>query len=162
MPFRGWPVRRPAGKSLASNYEKDVKRFITLTRRRYGEYDRRCDGNRTCIVRPRSTEADDATDRGSGQDRRRRSVDRSDAESRRGALPGGALPVRPEFRRGHAVRLDAQPLSRLHTRLPLLLRAALPHAIRAWRRRRIRLGHLREDESDRGPAAGTAEAVMDW
>ena len=62
---------------------------------------------------------------------------------------------------GHAVRVDAQPVSRLHARLPLLLRAALPHAVRAGRGRRVRVDHLRQDELRRGAAARAAEAVVE-
>ena len=53
------------------------------------------------------------------------------------------------------------PVPRLHARLPLLLRAPLPHAVRARRRRRVRVGHLRQDELRRGAAARAAEAVLD-
>ena len=43
------------------------------------------------------------------------------------------MPLRAEPGQGHAVRVDAESVSRLHARLPLLLRAALPDAIRASR-----------------------------
>ncbi len=56
-------------------------------------------------------------------------------------------------REGHAVQLDAESLPRLHSRLPLLLRAPLPDAVRARARRRILVGDLREDQPRRRSAA---------
>ena len=54
---------------------------------------------------------------------------------------------------GHAVQLDAESLSRLHPRLPLLLRAALPDTVRARARRPLLVVHPRQDEPRRGAAA---------
>ena len=78
------------------------------------------------------------------QGRRHRRADRGGAPRRRGALPGSHLPLGAEPRQGDAVRLDAEPVSRLHARLPLLLRAPLSRAVRDGRRRRVRVGHPRE------------------
>ena len=66
------------------------------------------------------------------------------AARRRRALSGNHLPVGAEPRQGHAVQLDAEPVSRLHPRLPLLLRAPLPDAVRARPGRRVLVADLRE------------------
>src|SRR6476646_8964773 len=62
---------------------------------------------------------------------------------------------------GDAVQLDAQSVSRLHARVPLLLREALPDAIRAWARRRVLVADLREDELSRRPAPRARPADVD-
>ena len=54
-----------------------------------------------------------------------------------------------------------QSLSRLHARLPLLLRAQISIAPRARRRRSVRVGDLREDQLRRGAAARARQAVVD-
>ena len=59
------------------------------------------------------------------------------AARRRRPLSGSDLPIGAEPGQGHAVQLDAQSLPRLHPRLPLLLRAPLPDAVRARPRRRV-------------------------
>ena len=71
------------------------------------------------------------------------------------------MPLGAQPRQGHAFPLDVESLPRLHTRLPLLLRAALPDAVRARARRRVLVAHLRETQFPRGPAARVGEAVME-
>ena len=85
-------------------------------------------------LRSRQAQADHPPDRRPGQSRRRRGAHRRDPPRRRGAVPGGAVPLGAEPREGDAVRVDAQPVPRLHARLPLLLRPPLPDAVRARRR----------------------------
>ena len=62
---------------------------------------------------------------------------------------------------GHAVRLDAEPVSRLHARLPLLLRAPLSRAVRDERRRRVRVGDPGQAELRRRAARASSTAVVD-
>src|SRR5687768_15327482 len=69
--------------------------------------------------------------------------------------------LRPDPGERDAVRVTAEPVPRLHARLPLLLRPPLPDAVRARLRRRVRVDHLREDEPGGGAAARAAAAVMD-
>src|SRR6478672_7013986 len=47
-------------------------------------------------------------------------------------LSGSDVPVGVEPGEGDSLQLDAQSISRLHARLPLLFRAAVPDAVRAW------------------------------
>ena len=76
-------------------------------------------------------------------------------------LPGDPLPLGAQPRRGHAVQVDAQPVPRVHPRLPLLLRPPLPAPARTGRGRRLRLGHLREDQLRGGAAARAGQAGVD-
>ena len=73
----------------------------------------------------------------------------------RKSVPFGAQP-----RQGHAVQVDAEPLSRVHPRLPLLLCPPLSRAVRDGRRRRLRVGHPGEDELSRGACAGAGAALV--
>ena len=88
-------------------------------------------------------------------------LDRGPAPGRRGAISGSHLPIGSESREGHAVQLDAEPVSRLHARLPLLLRPALPDAVRAGTRRRVLVADLRQAELRGCAAAGARQAVVD-
>ena len=82
------------------------------------------------------SQAHHAPGRRPGQSRRRRGPDRGDSPRRRRALPGSPVPLGAERGQGDAVlQVDVESLPRLHARLPLLLRAPLPRAVRAGRRR---------------------------
>ena len=59
------------------------------------------------------------------------------------------------------MQVDAQSVSRLHARLPLLLRAEVPAASRARRRRSVRVGDFHQDQLRRGAAARARQAVVD-
>ena len=72
-------------------------------------------------ARPAPDDPHDCLDR---QARRRGRAGPSQAARRCCPIPGDHLPIRAESRQGHALQLDAQSLSRLYARLPLLLRAA--------------------------------------
>ena len=67
---------------------------------------------------------------------------------RRLAPIGRAIRKSPAARRSTASRacrsVDAQPVPRLHARLPLLLRPPLSRPVRNERRRRVRVGHSRQ------------------
>ncbi len=63
-----------------------------------------------------------------------RRADRGQSAGRPGAVSGGALQIGAQPRLWDAVFMDAEPVSRLHPRLSLLLRPPLPQAVRDERR----------------------------
>ena len=99
--------------------------------------------------------------RQSRQARGNRRADRGGAARRSGPLSGSQLPVGAESRRGHAVRMDAEPVPRLHPRVPLLLCAPVSRAVRNERRRRVRVGHPGQAQSRRRADARARSSVVE-
>ena len=116
---------------------------------------------RNAPVRARRPQTHDTRHRADRQGRRRRRPDRRGPPRRPSPLSGSVLQIRSEPGQGHAVlQLDAQRLPRLHARLPLLLRAALPRAVRDERRRRVRVRHSREGQHRRRAHARARSPVV--
>ena len=85
---------------------------------------------------------------------RRQPTRSTEAERRADQARYQEVTCRPALNRvqGMPIRLDAEPLPRLHARLPLLLRAPLPRPVRDERRRRVRVG-------DSGEAATSSRSL---
>src|SRR3954470_35844 len=81
-------------------------------------------------VRPRPKTPDDQDDSAAGARARSRVARPGATPGRRRSLPGDHVPLGAERSERHAVQLDIESVSRLHARLPLLLRAPLPDAVR--------------------------------
>ena len=71
------------------------------------------------------------------------------------------MPLGAEPGTRHALQLDAESVSRLHARLPLLLRAPVSDAVRARPRRSVLIGDLRQDQPRRGAEAGARQTLLD-
>ena len=113
-------------------------------------------------LRPRQQAAHHADDRAAiREEGGAAALDQAQRRADAAQLSGSHLPVGAERRQGHAVQLDAESLPRLHARLPLLLRAPLPDAVRARARRRVLVGDLREDEPGRR-AADASSIKPSW
>ena len=122
-----------------------------LVWRTYGEHHWFVGQNPAALRRPAGPY--DAGDCAPSPGRRRGRPHRGHPACRCRQVPGSPLPERAQPRHRHALRLDPESLSWVHARVPLLLRPSLPRAVRAGRGRRVRLGHLRQDERrSRAPA----------
>jgi len=75
------------------------------------------------------------------------------APGRQHRLPGNRLPLGPQPGGRHAVSVDAEPVPRMHARLPLLLCTPLPVAPGARRGRRLLVGGARQDQFRGGAGA---------